>query len=65
MRGEMNVAVKAVQAVDRAAKGSEKTAVKVRPPMRWHDDVRGALRGQPMGEVIDFGVRDVPALAHG
>ena len=65
MRCEMNVAVKAVQAVDGAAKGGEEPTVKVRPPVRWHDDVRGALHGEPMSEVIHFGVRDVPALTHG
>ena len=58
MRCEMNVAVKAVQAVDGAAKGGEKPTVKVHPPVRWHDGVRGAFRGEPMSEVIDFRVRD-------
>ena len=65
MRCEMNVAVEAIQSVDCAAKGGEETAVKVLTPVRRHDDVRGALHGEPMGEAIDFGVRDVPALTHG
>ena len=65
MRCKMNVAVKAVQAMDRAAKGGEETTVKIRSPVRGNDNVRGALRSQPVCEVIHLRVRDVPSLAHG
>ena len=64
MRNEMNVSVEAVQAMNDATKRSEKTTVKLPPPVRRNDDVRGALHGEPVSEMIDFGVRDVPALPH-
>ena len=64
MRNEMNVSVEAVQAMNGAAKRCEKATVKLPPPVRRNDDVRGALHGEPVSEVIDFGVRDVPALSH-
>ena len=65
MRNEMDVAVQPVQPMDGATKGSEETTVKVAAPMRWNHDVRGALASESVGEVIDFRVRDVPALTHG
>lgn len=65
MRCKMNVAVEPVQTMDRAAKGGEETTVKIFPPVRGNDNVRGALRSQPVSEVIHLRVRDVPSLAHG
>ena len=64
MRNEMDVAVQPVQPMDDATKGSEETAVKVAAPMRWNHGVRGAFASDSVGEVIDFRVRDVPALTH-
>ena len=65
MRNEMDVTVQPVQPMDLATKGCEETTVKVAAPMRWNDDVRGALASESVGEVIHFRVRDVPALTHG
>ena len=65
MRCKMNVAVEPVQSMDGAAKRSEEAVVKVFPPVRGNDNVRGTLRSQPVCEMIHFGVRDVPPLTDG
>ena len=64
MRNEVDVPVEAVQAMNHSAKRSEKATVKVLSPVRWNDNVRRSRACQSVGEVIDFGVRDVPALSH-
>ena len=64
MRCEVNMAVQPVQAMNSAAKGGEETTVEVAAPMRRDDDVRRTFPRQPMGEVVHFGVRDVPAFLH-
>ena len=65
MRCKMNVAVEPVQTMDGATKRSEEAVVKVFPPVRRNDNVRGTPRSQPVCDVIHFRVRDVPPLAHG
>jgi len=65
LRREVNVAVEPVQTVDSALESGEKTAVKVRSPVRWDNDMRGGLAGKTMREMVHLGVRDVPALMDG
>lgn len=65
MRCKMNVAVKPGQAMNGAAKRSEKAAVEVLPPVRRDDNMRRSRACHSVGEVIHFRVRDVPPLAHG
>ena len=59
---EVNMAVQPVQTMNCATKGGEKPIVKVAAPMRRDNDVRRTFSRQPMGEVVHFGVRDVPAF---
>ena len=65
MRDEVNMTVQSVKTVDDSLERSQKTAVQLLIPMGRYDNMRGAAESQTVGEVIDFGVRDVPPLLHG
>ena len=65
MRDEVNMAVQSVKTVNDSLERSQKTAVQLLIPMGRYDNMRGAVESQTVGEVIDFGVRDVPPLLHG
>ena len=65
MRDEMHVAVQTIQPMHDAHERGEETPVEALLPVRRHNGVRGSVRGDAMGEVIYFGVGDVPPLSHG
>ena len=60
----MDVTVEPIQAMNRAFEGGEEPSVQVGSPMGRQDRMSRRFGGDTVSNVIDLGVRDVPALVH-
>ena len=65
MRDEVHVTVQTIQPMHDTPERGEETPVEALLPVRRQNGVRGSVRGDAMGEVISFGVGDVPPFSHG